>query len=195
LIGLTGGIGSGKTTIAHFFAEKGISIYIADQEARNLMNSEMIQKQVKAVFGDSVFDNNAIDRAKLASVVFNDPDKLKKLNKIVHPAVRTHFKEWVKAHSNEEILLYESAILFESGHYKDFDYIITVTAPLESRIARVLERDKSSREAVLSRIKTQWTDAERSIESDFEIENSNLEEAKDSVTDILKILKIKQNEY
>jgi dephospho-CoA kinase len=195
LIGLTGGIGSGKTTIAHFFAEKGVSIYIADQEARNLMDSEMIQKQVKAVFGDSVFDNNAIDRAKLASVVFNDPEKLKKLNKIVHPAVRTHFKDWVQAHSNEEILLYESAILFESGHYKDFDCIITVTAPLESRIARVLERDESGREAILSRIKAQWTDAERSIKSDFEIENSNLDEAKDRVTDILKILKIKQNEY
>ena len=193
LIGLTGGIGSGKTTIAYFFAEQGIPIYIADQEARNLMDSDIIQEQVKAVFGKSVFDKNAIDRAKLAAIVFNNPEKLKELNKIVHPAVRAHFKDWVKVHSKEEILLYESAILFESGHYKDFDCIITVTAPIESRIARVLKRDKTSEEEIVSRIKAQWTDEERIIISDFEIENSDLCTAKAKVCDILKILKIKQN--
>lgn len=192
LIGLTGGIGSGKTTIANFFAEKGVSIYIADKEARNLMHSKMIQQKVKAVFGDSVFDNNAIDRAKLASIVFNDDQKLKELNKIVHPAVRAHFKDWIREHSNEEILIYESAILFESGHYKDFDYVITVTAPLESRIARVLKRDKTSKEEIVSRIKAQWTDEERIVKSDFQIENSDLDIAKAKVCDILKILKIKQ---
>ena len=192
LIGLTGGIGSGKTTIANFFAEKGVSIYIADKEARNLMHSKMIQQKVKAVFGDSVFDNNAIDRAKLASIVFNDDQKLKELNKIVHPAVRAHFKDWIREHSNEEILIYESAILFESGHYKDFDYVITVTAPHESRIARVLKRDKTSKEEIVSRIKAQWTDEERIVKSDFQIENSDLDIAKAKVCDILKILKIKQ---
>ncbi|MDG2431821.1 dephospho-CoA kinase [Flavobacterium sp.] len=194
LIGLTGGIGSGKTTIAKFFAEKGISIYIADHEAKQLMESKTVQEKVKSVFGQEVFTNGRLDRPKLAAIVFNDPEKLKKLNEIVHPVVRTHFKNWVNEHQNEELLIYESAILFESGHYKDFDCIITVTAPLESRIARVLKRDETNRAEIERRINAQWTDSERIVKSDFEIENMDLKEARDKVSDILKILKIKQKE-
>jgi dephospho-CoA kinase len=194
LIGLTGGIGSGKTTIANFFAEFGVPVYVADNEAKKLMDSDVIQKAVFDIFGPSVFQNNIIVRAKLAEIVFNDQKKLEKLNQIVHPAVRAHFKNWVQAHFHQEILLYESAILFESGQYKDFDYIISVTAPLESRIARVLERDNTSREAVLSRINAQWFDAERIAKSDFVIDNINLVDSKAKVAEILKFLKIKQNE-
>ena len=194
IIGLTGGIGSGKTTIAHFFAEKGVLIYIADQEARKIMDSNEIQQAILALFGPSVFEKNKIDRAKLAAIVFNDPKKLKELNSIVHPAVRSHFKKWIEENADEEILLYESAILFESGHYKDFDVIITVIAPEEVRIARVLERDNTSRAEIESRINAQWTDVERIDKSDFVIENIDLIDAKAKVVDILKILKIKQNE-
>ena len=194
LIGLTGGIGSGKTTIANFFAEKGVPVYIADQEAKKLMDSDAIKKAVLDIFGSSVFENNTIVRSKLAEIVFNDQKKLEELNQIVHPAVRSHFRNWVEENFHQEILLYESAILFESGHYKDFDYIISVIAPLESRIARVLERDNTNRESVLSRIKTQFTDAERINKSDFLIDNINLSDAKVKVEEILNFLKIKQNE-
>tara|TARA_R110002126_G_scaffold83894_2_gene204380 strand:- start:2672 stop:3268 length:597 start_codon:yes stop_codon:yes gene_type:complete len=194
IIGLTGGIGSGKTTIANFFAEEGIPVYIADAEAKAIMETQEIHNAIRELFGTSVFTNNSLDRAKLAEIVFNDPAMLVKLNSIVHPAVRKHFKEWVAANANKELVLYESAILFESGHYKEFDIIIAVIAPLESRIARVLERDTTSRDQVMSRVKAQWGDDERVAKSDFVIENINIKDTKLKVMDILKILKIKQNE-
>lgn len=194
IIGLTGGIGSGKTTIAKFFASEGVPIYIADLEAKSLMDSKEIKKEIFELFGKTIFKNEMLDRAKIAEIVFNDPTMLVKLNSIVHPAVKKHFKEWVDAHESEDLLLYESAILFESGHYKEFDYVISVIAPLESRIARVLARDDSTREQVMSRVNAQWNDDERVKKSDFIIENINLDDSKLKVMDILKILKIKQNE-
>lgn len=194
IIGLTGGIGSGKTTIAKFFAAEGIPVYIADLEAKLIMNSDTIQKEILELFGETVFKNKVLDRAKIAEIVFNDPAMLVKLNSIVHPAVKKHFKEWVGTNEGQDLLLYESAILFESGHFKEFDFIISVVAPLESRIARVLERDGITKEQVMSRVNAQWNDDERVAKSDFVIENILLQDAKSKVLDILKILKIKQNE-
>lgn len=194
IIGLTGGIGSGKTTIAKFFAAEGIPVYIADLEAKSIMNSNTIQKEILELFGETVFKNKVLDRAKIAEIVFNDPAMLVKLNSIVHPAVKKHFKEWVRTNEGQDLLLYESAILFESGHFKEFDFIISVVAPLESRIARVLERDGITKEQVMSRVNAQWNDDERVAKSDFVIENILLQDAKSKVLDILKILKIKQNE-
>lgn len=194
IIGLTGGIGSGKTTIAKFFAAEGIPVYIADLEAKLIMNSDTIQKEILELFGETVFKNKVLDRAKIAEIVFNDPAMLVKLNSIVHPAVKKHFKEWVRTNEGQDLLLYESAILFESGHFKEFDFIISVVAPLESRIARVLERDGITKEQVMSRVNAQWNDDERVAKSDFVIENILLQDAKSKVLDILKILKIKQNE-
>ena len=194
IIGLTGGIGSGKTTIAKFFAAEGIPVYIADLEAKSIMNSDTIQKEILELFGETVFKNQVLDRAKIAEIVFNDPAMLVKLNSIVHPAVKNHFKEWVRTNEGQDLLLYESAILFESGHFKEFDFIISVVAPLESRIARVLERDGITKEQVMSRVNAQWNDDERVAKSDFVIENILLQDAKSKVLDILKILKIKQNE-
>jgi dephospho-CoA kinase len=194
IIGLTGGIGSGKTTVANFFAAKGISVYIADLEAKKIMDNSEIKSAILAIFGSTVFDNDCLVRAKLAEIVFNNPEKLERLNAIVHPAVRKHFKEWLILRAKEDLVLYESAILFESGHYKDFDFIIVVIAPLESRISRVVERDNTSRDQILTRIKAQWSDEERLSKSDFVIENTNLADTKSKVENILKILKIKQNE-
>lgn len=194
IIGLTGGIGSGKTTIAKFFEAEGIPVYIADLEAKSIMNSDTIQKEILELFGETVFKNKVLDRAKIAEIVFNDPAMLVKLNSIVHPAVKKHFKEWVRTNEGQDLLLYESAILFESGHFKEFDFIISVVAPLESRIARVLERDGITKEQVMSRVNAQWNDDERVAKSDFVIENILLQDAKSKVLDILKILKIKQNE-
>ena len=193
IIGLTGGIGSGKTTIANYFKSFGIPLYIADDEARKIMQSAEITEAIKNVFGDTIFENEKLNREELAKIVFNNPEKLEKLNKIVHPAVKKHFEQWLLQHTAAPYVIYEAAILFESGSYKNCDLIITVTAPVESRIQRVIERDKTTRELVLKRINAQWTDEQRISKSDFIIENTSIETTKLEVVKILKILKIKQN--
>ena len=193
IIGLTGGIGSGKTTIANEFLSLGIPVYIADDEARKLMQSTEVVNAVRTVFSNSVFENNKLNREKLAEIVFSDPEKLEQLNTIVHPAVKRHFDEWILNHKDVPFVIYEAAILFESGGYKNCDFIISVTAPLETRIKRVIDRDKTTREQVLKRINMQWDDEKRISKSDFVIKNTNIEETKSEIVKILKILKIKQN--
>ena len=190
IIGLTGGIGSGKTTIANHFMEANIPVYIADDEARKIMQSEEIVDAIKKTFGDSIFDDAILNREKLSQIVFSDPEKLKQLNAIIHPAVRKHFQNWVLNHKNAPVVIYEAAILFESGSYKNCDLIITVTAPLETRIQRVIQRDKTTREQVLQRINAQWNDDQRMAKSDFVIENVNPKTTKTEINKILKILKI-----
>ncbi|MFH6994082.1 dephospho-CoA kinase [Flavobacterium sp. FlaQc-48] len=194
IIGLTGGIGSGKSTIAGFFTEMGIPVYIADDQAKKVMQSENIVQQIKATFGNTLFENEILNRAKLAEIVFNNTNKLAALNAIVHPAVKEDFKLWLQEHKNYQYVVYEAAILFESGRYKDFDVIITVTAPEETRIERVIKRDNTTREQVLSRMKMQWNDEKRISLSNFVINNSNLKIAREEVVKILKILNIKQNQ-
>ncbi|UTN02443.1 dephospho-CoA kinase [Flavobacterium bizetiae] len=194
VIGLTGGIGSGKTTIANYFASMGIPVYIADDEAKKVMQSENIVQQIKTTFGDSIFENEILNRAKLAEIVFNNADKLAQLNAIVHPAVKSDFELWLQENKNHDYVIYEAAILFESGRYKKCDVIITVTAPEEIRIERVVKRDNTTREQVLSRMKMQWNDEKRISLSNFVINNSNLKIAKEEVVKILKILNIKQNQ-
>ena len=194
IIGLTGGIGSGKTTIANYFKEMGVPVYIADDEARKLMQSKFIIEEIKKAFGNSLFDDDILNRAKLAEIVFNDSSKLDQLNAIVHPAVKKDFKAWLEINKDYAYVIYEAAILFESGRYKDCDIVITVTAPEETRIERVMKRDKTNREQVLSRMKMQWKDEKRISKSDFIILNDNLKNAKEEVVKILKILNIKQNQ-
>jgi dephospho-CoA kinase len=194
VIGLTGGIGSGKTTIANYFSELGVPVYIADDGAKKIMQSENIINEIKKVFGESLFENNILNRAKLAEIVFNDKDKLTQLNEIVHPAVKNDFEVWLLQHKNYEYIIYEAAILFESGRYKECDLIITVTAPAEIRIERVLKRDNTTRDQVLSRMQMQWNDENRISRSNFVINNDNLKNARKEVVKILKILNIKQNQ-
>ncbi|RTZ06247.1 dephospho-CoA kinase [Flavobacterium sp. GSP6] len=190
IIGLTGGIGSGKTTLAKYFESFGIPVYIADAEARKMMESAVILKAIKNEFGSSVFEINLLNREKLAKIVFEEPEKLEKLNAIIHPAVKKHFDQWILQQETAPFIIYEAAILFESGRDKEFDFIITVTVPLELRIQRVIARDKSNRDLVLKRINSQWTDKQRIDKSDFVIHNVSLETAKQEANEILKILKI-----
>lgn len=192
IIGLTGGIGSGKTTVANEFATHGIPVYITDQEAKKLMQSDTVLTQIRALFGDAVFENGELVRERLSEIVFNDSDSLTKLNSIVHPAVKQHFKQWLSEHQKDPYIIYESAILFESGSYKECDFIINVVAPIEIRIKRVIDRDKTTREKVLERIKNQWNDEEKSSKSDFIIENTTKEALNLGIVKILKFLRIKQ---
>lgn len=194
IIGLTGGIGSGKTTLATYMQSLGIPVFIADEEAKKLMQSAEVLREIQAVFGEVVFKNGQLNRQELASIVFAKPEKLNQLNGIIHPVVKNQFKIWLDQHQSEPFVVYEAAILFESGSYQNCDAIITITAPLEDRIARVMQRDNSSREQVLNRINAQWTDAQRAAKSNFVIENIEPKIAKLQFDEILKILKIQQNE-
>ncbi|WP_298393752.1 dephospho-CoA kinase [Flavobacterium sp.] len=192
IIGLTGGIGSGKTTVAKYLISKGIPVYISDLEAKKVMEFPQIINQITQTFGNELITSSqTLDREKLASIVFNAPEKLKQLNAIVHPAVKKHFDNWILANQIHPILVKEAAILFESGSYKDCDKIITVSAPLELRIERVLKRDATTREKVLQRINNQLSDEERIARSNFVIKNENFEDTKKQVDEIVNFLKNK----
>lgn len=188
VIGLTGGIGSGKTTIANYFKSAGVPLYIADDEAKAILYTPKAIKEVREAFGEDIMNDDLPDRGKLASLVFNNPEKLQMLNSIIHPKVLEHFRDWLAAHSSSKFIIREAAILFESGRYKDCDKIILVTAPKEIRIKRVMERDNTTREKVLERMNAQWDDEKKAALSDFIIINTDIEEAKIQAGEILKIL-------
>lgn len=189
IIGLTGGIGSGKTMVAKYIKSLGIPVYIADDEAKNIMNTDEVINSVCNTFGNEVLFNGKINREKLAKLVFNNPEKLEQLNKIVHPEVKKHFDTWVDKHKDAPFVVKEAAILFESGSYNYCDVVITITCPLETRLKRVMERDKMDRESILKRIENQWTDEQRIAKSNYVIHNLSVEATKKQVDEILKILK------
>lgn len=189
IIGLTGGIGSGKTTVARRFQALGVPVYIADLEARKIMELSSTLQKITDEFGDSILDNQILNREKLANIVFKNPQKLQKLNSIIHPLVKEHFQDWVQKNKEANFVIKEAAILFESGSYKDCDKIIAVTAPQEIRIRRVLERDNSDYESVMKRIENQWTDEMRIAKSDYIIENLELENTMNQVDILYKELK------
>lgn len=171
-IGITGGIGSGKTTVCKIFEQLNVPVFYADTESKKLLNTPQIQKQLVSVFGNEIMDNNnSINRTILAKLVFENKMLLEKLNGILHPAVATRFNEWLKLHSKNKYILKEAAILFESGAYKQLDKIITIEAPVDIRIKRVMLRDNEKKENIISRINNQLNDEERKKLSDFVITN------------------------
>ena len=196
IIGLTGGIGSGKTTVAKRFESLGVPIYIADDEAKIITNSTEILNQIRVLFGSSVFDGDVLNRKILGQIVFSDNKKLKQLNNIIHPAVRIHFSNWLKDYSKSDFVIYESAVLFENNGFKNCDLIISVLAPIETRIERVIQRDKLNREEILLRIKNQWTDKQRIEKSDLIINNDILENTYEQVDSLfLKLKLINPNKF
>jgi len=192
IIGLTGGIGSGKTTVARYMASQGIPVYIADEEAKRVMNTPEVLSLVAKTFGVSVLENGIINRQKLAQLVFNAPEKLEQLNNIIHPKVKQDFENWVQKHHNHPFVIKEAAILFESGSYQFCDKIITVTAPENVRIQRVIQRDGVTEDQVLARIQNQWKEEKKIALSDYVIQNINIEDTKSQVDNILKTLKKNQ---
>ena len=176
IIGLTGGIGSGKTLVANYYKSLGIPVYIADDEAKQLLESSEVIAELSKEFGNTILENGKISREKISQIVFSNPEKLSVLNSIIHPKVKKHFSEWILKHPNSPFVVKEAAILFESGSYKDCDVVITIVAPLEDRIQRVMKRDGSDRESVMKRISNQWTDEQRMEKSDFVIKNITVNE-------------------
>lgn len=186
VIGLTGGIGSGKSTLIEFIENLGYSVYISDNESKKLLNSKEIVNKIQFLFSDHVLVvDNLLDKKKLAEIVFNDPENLKKLNALIHPLVKIDFENWVEMHKNEKLLFKEAAVLFESGAYKGCDYTILITAPLSVRIERVMKRDAITSDKVLERINNQWSDQEKAKLADFIIENVDLTSAKQEILNLI----------
>jgi len=187
-VALTGGIGSGKTTVAFFFKELGVPIYFADNEAKRLMqSSKVIKRKLVEEFGKNTYIKNKLNKPFLAKIIFNNKEKLEIINKIVHPVVSNSFKIWIRK-QNSVYIIQENAILFENNKAHNFDYIITVTAPIEEKIKRVIARDKVSREQVLARMKSQLTDNEKIKKSNAVINNLQLNKTKKQVVKIHKKL-------
>ncbi|OIQ16973.1 dephospho-CoA kinase [Lacinutrix sp. MedPE-SW] len=188
IVGLTGGIGSGKTTVAKMFNKLNVPVYIADDEAKALMvRSKVLIRQLKALFGENAYIGKELNKKFLANAIFNDKNLLKKMNAIVHPKVARHFKRWV-AKQDSPYVIKEAAILFENGNYKQCDIVITVTAPLETRINRVISRDNTTKEKVLAVINNQWPDSKKIEKSNYIIENTDLEDTKLQVKKVHKLI-------
>lgn len=191
-VGLTGGIGSGKTTIANLFTNYfSIPIYIADVQAKNLIaNNSHLREEIKLLLGERAFVNNVYNTSFVSNIVFSNKQVLDKLNAIIHPYVQEDFLQW-KNMQKSPYIIKEAAILFESGSYRDCDYIIMVTAPLEERIKRVIIRDKIDREMVEKRIKNQWSEEKKIKLSTFVIENKEIDKNLDKIKEVhFKIMKM-----
>lgn len=187
VVGLTGGIGSGKTTVMKRVEALGYKVYNADEAGKRVMEQPEIILQVQKIFDQNVISESGnLDRKKIASIVFNDSDKLTKLNTIIHPAVAHDFEKRIAEMGEKEIVVKESAILFESGAYKKCDFTILITAPESLRIKRVVERDGISEEEVKNRINNQFSDAKKIKLSNFVVNNVNLKEAFFEIEMILK---------
>lgn len=174
-IGITGGIGSGKTTVCQLFELLDVPVYYADDASKQLLISDPeIKKRVVELFGQDILEENGIiSRKKVASRVFGNEEGLKKLNAIMHPAVGLHFEKWLEQQTSSSYIIKEAAILFESGAYKQLDKVIAITAPEELRISRVMKRDGSKREEVTRRMAAQLSEQERVERSQFIIVNDD----------------------
>jgi dephospho-CoA kinase len=176
-IGITGGIGAGKSTVAGIFKVLGVPVFDADATAKNILNTDsVLREQIAATFGSETYKNGLLDKKYLATLVFNNPDQLAKLNALVHPATIEAANIWAK-HCEEQgspYILKEAALLFEAGTNIGLDFIIGVTAPVEMRIARVMERDHVTREEVLKRMQHQLDDTEKMKRCNFVIDNNEV---------------------
>jgi dephospho-CoA kinase len=190
-VGITGGIGSGKTIVSRIFSELGIAVYNADYEAKQMYNLQNVKEELKNKFGKKILDaDNNVDKKKIADLIFNDEKALQQVNALIHPLVFQHFSEWKKKQKGPYVLK-EAAILFESGSNNDCDKIIMVSAPAETRIQRILQRDKRTRKEIEQIMARQWSDEQKIKHSDFTIINDETQLVIPQVLDIhAKLLKL-----
>ena len=189
IIGLTGGIGSGKSTVLALFKALGALTYVADIEAKRLMNTDVaLKREIIELFGEQAYENEKLNSVYIASVVFKNTEKLNALNALVHPKVREDFQYFIK-NQKAGLVIYEAAILFESGSNQFCDYIITVIADFEHKMERIMKRDQVSEAQIMERIKNQSTDDYKIIKSDFVVRNNHLDDTKQQVLTIFELLK------
>lgn len=184
IVGLTGGMGSGKTTVGNLLKDLGVPVYNSDVEAKKLMeSSKKLRRQISDLFGANAYNEKTLNRSYIAKKVFDNKKLLRKLNSIVHPAVRKHFIKWIKK-QNAPYVVQETALLFENKSMDAYDQIVLVTAPLELKINRIMQRDGSDKNAILKRIENQLPDSEKIEFSDHVIENIDLEETRAKVEEL-----------
>ena len=185
IIGLTGGIGSGKSSVLEIFKKIGISTYNADESAKKLISSDKkIIYSIKQLFGEDIYDKNELNSKLVSKIVFNDKEKLKSLNSIIHPAVAIDFDNFCFKHRDETYIVKEAAIIFETKTENLFNKIIYVKAPKEIRVDRVMQRDNLSRDDVLNRIQNQINETSIIDKCDFIIDNINFRELEEKVIEI-----------
>jgi len=188
-VGVTGGIGSGKSLVCQVFSKLGVPVYTADDAAKALMDSDPgIRNGLIGIFGESIYTGGKLDRSKLAGLIFDDSDLLAGVNRVVHPRVAHHFYKWWSSFTHIPFVIHESAILFESDAYKGFDRIILVTAPEEMRIQRVLDRSGMTREKILRIIKNQFPEEEKIVRSHFVLKNDGTTLLLPHILSIYKVL-------
>lgn len=189
-IGLTGGIGSGKSFVASVLEIMGFPVYDSDRHAKYLMqNDRSLREKLVIEFGSLMYTDDSLNRQYISSLVFSKPDRLNKLNQLVHPAVKTDFLIWADRKRSPLVFL-ESAILFESKFFLLMDKIVVVTAPLELRIDRIIQRDGMTKEDVMQRLKNQWSDEKKISMADYVIENDDKHSIIEQVTKIIDELSL-----
>ena len=185
IIGLTGGIGSGKSTISKEFKCNSIPVYDSDTRAKILMNSSKVLKaKLIEFFGSSAYSNGFLNKKYISNLIFNDSSALNKINSIVHPEVFDDFMNW-KSRLNNDFVIYESALIFESGSYKLNDYNILVISDINKRIERVIKRDNIEKNDVLLKINNQWPDQKKIPLADYVFENSSVNENRKLVSSLI----------
>ena len=189
-VGITGGIGAGKTLVANIFRTFGIPVYNSDAEAKRLMNEdEDLKAQIIKLFGQKAYVKEVLNRSYLTEVVFKNQDNLNRMNSLIHPAVIKDYNKWLTKYKNKSITIKEAALLFESGSYKDLDYTILVLAPKSTRIGRILLRDVNrSKQDVEDIIDKQMSDSRKKKLSDFVIINDGERMVVPQVLEIYKNL-------
>ena len=196
-IGITGGMGAGKSTICKIFGQLGVSIYDADSRAKFIIsNNQELKKAITENFGwDAYTRKDELNREYLAKVVFNNEEKLELLNNLVHPAVKNDYEQWAQDHRDEPYSLKEAALLFESMSYKTLHKVIVIASPIETRIERIMKRDHVKREDILKRIQNQSTDRERMNKADWVIYNDGVRSLIEQILEVHhKILAIRETE-
>lgn len=173
-IGITGGIGSGKSVVSRLLEMIGIPVYIADVESKRLTNTDLyIRKELSSLLGKEVFEGGVLNKPFLASYIFGHPEHAEVVNGIIHPRVKEDFHRWMEERSAFPVVGMESAILIESGFADEVDVVVVVYAPLETRIQRAVKRDCSSRELIMKRIQSQMNDEEKCKQADYVIVNDD----------------------
>ena len=188
-IGLTGGIGSGKTYVAQILEKMGYPVYYSDTRAKELCNEDpLIIRQLKELLGDDAYKNKKLNKSFISNQIFSSPNLRETINSIIHPAVRNDFDKWLENLSSHSLVFNEAAILFETKSYKRFDETILVYAPLEIKIQRLIHRDRVSKEEITTKMNTQWSDAKKMTLTRFHILNDEKTPLLEQIEEVLEKL-------